>query len=1216
MSTYLQHNSDVAVSKNMNKNEAITKFVKKNFISLTSSDLDRSSLKAMIRDFFVMTHKKKFGHPKAAHICESLVRYQVKNGVPRASIDAQFDLLPIYKDLGTNKIVEFKLLLGSDYESSLSEEEMSRIDKSEAYGAIKAIEGENFRREFKKDNLDLVEQREKLKEDISRKKDEFLSIPSILDESVIDEPDFSPEAEDVKSWWEKFYLKSNPFPGNKDGLSKIESSLYEQVVVKTKPYQTLLSRIDKNISTIFDTAYMLVGDFGFGKTTLQDYMSHYLVSKNILPVRITCIKAQPDANGYFDYFNQKLIRLLAAELGGDAVGLDASDPDLAIEMCSKICEKRDGVVIFLDDYHKHRSEFLTIYDFLGTLQILKDQLTRDGSNVGFVVSAIPLWLDALSDHQQMSGFFDSSPIVMPSPTPEYIRKIFNQRISAYCYDSSPREIQIEFIEHIFNKSEGKGNYRDYLNRIIEELDSHNMAIVSSPIEVDEESLAAIRLIIKSDSTVWSPLQKLLHGSRFKKYNTEQISKCLELLVIAHTQSGINEGEPIFSENKFYFSRLKDTGLITKRKDSSTSNEFCWTSSPSVNKCSESIKLKFGLNLQDYFLKIFSNKESLFSLPEEKSEDSVLLSKFKSFINECSSVLNAFQLENIENAIVLHDKFDVDPSSSRKTDQAVSDMRRALNHLSSALFDIDGSLGFFDRVGVSDLSERWEQHQLDGEIVEQFVIKSEDYSESRDSIQYSLSSRKAKDAFNFIFERIRFVVLDEVLDSSDRFGYGLIHKKQNPLDVRLYDSIRGDIYSQSKEVRSRLIGQSKAYVETLIKEFLYASTVMVFGEERYFKSAFPSSGARDFTRNSSSYTEIDNRYADISRDDLKDIFINGSPVKALIVDSLDLDWSPDCWYKFFDVFTEDSSGELLVDQLISSTYYKLLAELIGAMNTMVSRMPVNGCFVIQEESTGCVDDAFFKSGFIIKNSAVEHGYVITSDVPVFKKDQSHELHILNPVMYERVKKLILSKVERGFFTENMLGVSFIQNHYKVKYYEFVLSLVFMAKCEKVISISGWFGSHMLIERPAVALSSEAVGLDIDAHHFDVALSFPGEARDYVYGVSKELHVMLGKDTYFYDNNYRAHLARPDLDTLLQDIYGARSRLVVVFLSEDYEKKAWCGLEFRAIKQFIMDEHPKKVMLVKVGEGDVKGIFKTDGYINGPDTSERELAGLINERLKSL
>lgn len=146
----------------------------------------------------------------------------------------------------------------------------------------------------------------------------------------------------------------------------------------------------------------------------------------------------------------------------------------------------------------------------------------------------------------------------------------------------------------------------------------------------------------------------------------------------------------------------------------------------------------------------------------------------------------------------------------------------------------------------------------------------------------------------------------------------------------------------------------------------------------------------------------------------------------------------------------------------------------------------------------------------------------------------------------------------------------------------------------------------------AKASTAPPIDITTHCFDVALSFPGEVRTLVEKVVADLHQRLGPDSYFYDNNYVSQLARPNLDVLLQDIYRRRSKIVVVFLSEDYEKKNWCGIEFRAIREIIFDREDR-IMFIQTSNGKIPGVFKIDGYVDANRFSPEEIAKFIQERV---
>jgi len=139
-----------------------------------------------------------------------------------------------------------------------------------------------------------------------------------------------------------------------------------------------------------------------------------------------------------------------------------------------------------------------------------------------------------------------------------------------------------------------------------------------------------------------------------------------------------------------------------------------------------------------------------------------------------------------------------------------------------------------------------------------------------------------------------------------------------------------------------------------------------------------------------------------------------------------------------------------------------------------------------------------------------------------------------------------------------------------------------------------------------------GVNLTDHIFDVALSFPGEARPYVEQVAAALEHLIGPDRYFYDNNYVAQLARPSLDTFLQAIYRDRSKLIVVFLGADYERKEWCGIEFRAIRDLLNARAADRIMYVRIDAGVVEGVLNLDGYIDAQRFSPAEVAAFIQER----
>ena len=169
------------------------------------------------------------------------------------------------------------------------------------------------------------------------------------------------------------------------------------------------------------------------------------------------------------------------------------------------------------------------------------------------------------------------------------------------------------------------------------------------------------------------------------------------------------------------------------------------------------------------------------------------------------------------------------------------------------------------------------------------------------------------------------------------------------------------------------------------------------------------------------------------------------------------------------------------------------------------------------------------------------------------------------------------------------------------------------------------THWALKNEDLSLALESLGyppiignsdgiIDINSHTFDVALSFPGEVREYVNHVAINLVSKLGKGKVFYDNHYKAQLARPNLDTALQALYRDRSRLIVAFLSKDYATKKWCHIEFRAIREILNARADDRVMFIRHDDAEIAGVFSTDGYIDANDHDPTEVSTMVVERLQ--
>lgn len=136
-------------------------------------------------------------------------------------------------------------------------------------------------------------------------------------------------------------------------------------------------------------------------------------------------------------------------------------------------------------------------------------------------------------------------------------------------------------------------------------------------------------------------------------------------------------------------------------------------------------------------------------------------------------------------------------------------------------------------------------------------------------------------------------------------------------------------------------------------------------------------------------------------------------------------------------------------------------------------------------------------------------------------------------------------------------------------------------------------------------------------FRVALSFPGENRDFVEEVASHLSIHVGQENVLYDKFYEAEFARPDLDIYLPNLYRTQSELIAIFLCADYTKKRWCRLEWRFIRQMICTTDASRIMFLSfddIGAVPEIGILSGDGYVSIGKRTAQEIAKIILQRLQ--
>jgi hypothetical protein len=108
------------------------------------------------------------------------------------------------------------------------------------------------------------------------------------------------------------------------------------------------------------------------------------------------------------------------------------------------------------------------------------------------------------------------------------------------------------------------------------------------------------------------------------------------------------------------------------------------------------------------------------------------------------------------------------------------------------------------------------------------------------------------------------------------------------------------------------------------------------------------------------------------------------------------------------------------------------------------------------------------------------------------------------------------------------------------------------------------------------------MENSSRRFAVALSFPGEHRQFVRNVASRLAEELGKEQVFFDEWYRAELLGTSADIKLRRIYREQANLVVPFFSEHYEKM-WCQIEWHAIRGILAERRKDDAVLPVLLDG---------------------------------
>lgn len=1070
----------------MTDEQALSNFIKANLETLLRPDLAMGDLRRAVGQHFSQANHRKLAKPGFKDIIQCTIRHLTRVGIQRLEIAEYVIDRPLFKFAGDAfaKTILDELLAG-DSSSALKPEHVELIRQVGAYEAVKRLRGDQIdaqlHREREHVSAELNRQKAEWETEIARKRAEYDSLPSVLDLEPPAEPEFDPTRQDLSPWWERFYLRSNPFP-LKDGLADIDKRLYEDVLVKTKPFNLVLSSLKRDPAYLFRTGFLLVGDYGYGKTTFIDYLTYYLIRHNIVPIRITCGKPFPDSAGFADNFYIRLRNELRAELLqaespsiGEDTGFDLEGQ--IIQLAKALTQRSGGIVVFLDDYHKHRSHFQQIYEFLGTLQILKDQLNRAGINAGFVVSGTSDWKAELQRNGQMSGFLDNTPIEMPALTPELVCDIFNYRIAAYCFDQSPRRIQIEFVRHLFDEPHGRAGIRDYLTRIISELSNNNLAIVDSPIEISDDKLALVKAELEKSSHIRGALTRLLRTSRFKKYTNDQIAHTLEILVQIAVQEGVAETDRLFSENSYYFAELREDGFIQKGKPLGATSEryFKWVLHSELRQVADSIKQRYRLGLSDYLLKIYGYKSNTTAPIPAADRIYPELGEIKSFFSVGNSRLPESVLANANAAFRGFDAVVRVEPDTRLDSQVLQRAMEAFECLSRALFEADCSAPVFSSASIQDSWEKWDLHWFDHEALLEARRRVSDPATTSDQRAYNVAVKALCDAFVLVAQQLKVVVRG--ITEGPPMELLARPSHHNDDEIKILQGVGRDFYSGDVGAHIAYMRRVTDYIELRIRAFLYTTGVLLWGDG--YASQIPDGDRQYAHRNiheCSNYASIVNYFEGLTRPQFRKIFTEkGCDIKASIIDQLRTGWQTQDWSNFFDHFLDanimtahqKTSAFSVADRTRYVGYARMGETLMQAMNRFVAERLLSGVYFRREGTDGSSGIQSYVARYcyqpLPKSETIPDNRVM-SEWPSRLKRQGIADHSVTDEQMEKVMRLLTDNIQHSpgmCHSEDLLQAEYLVSHYGVPYPAFITVLAFSHYISGRIRVYPGFGSSVLL-----------------------------------------------------------------------------------------------------------------------------------------------------------
>jgi hypothetical protein len=621
----------------------LREFVKENLKLLLSEQDNSRALKELKKRKFVKEWKKKFGVPTDGEILKEaiLILIKIRKVESLEKLEKLVETLPTIKHKAGDLSAYSAYL--TDKKSIIDETDIRELQTTEVkekiVGGIINEAKKDARKIRNEAHLEASKELKKIENEKSelesiRKQIEDLEIkPEQIGEQLEQFVD-STDEKTIRIWWEQLGLVGDPFPGENKGLSpaidnrfsdspetgdEIRNQFFNDVLIRTKLFNEFAFKIEKYPQEFLTNTFLVLGEFGSGKSVFFEFIEKELYKNGFLPIPIW-IDTKSDIESMFNQFyrsilSSKNLRKRYMETVGTDLRSRIKNNDKE-EVCYVISEIEsvrplNGVVFIIDGLHKYDDAEGTANSirFIERLQNFSDMIYNEGIHYSIFIAGTPKWFEFLKNKGSLSGSLTKSNIL---PLEEVgvasAYEMFNKRFKNFSRDKEkPVHVPKKNVEIIYSRLKGRLTrqlgFRDYIDELMPSLKNGNIKdVVINPL-YSTDIIGSIFLELQTYEN-GALLAKLNNLKEYFSSKPQNALKILNFLLAVFDYGFIPSDDPFYKSNKNFFGLLLNFGLL---KEATSSGKVGVTVSKDLKSFNDTIQRTFGYRFSEVVLELAKSK---------------------------------------------------------------------------------------------------------------------------------------------------------------------------------------------------------------------------------------------------------------------------------------------------------------------------------------------------------------------------------------------------------------------------------------------------------------------------------------------------------------------------------------------------------------------------------------------------------------------------------